>query len=68
MCLRTLLLVMGVTLMFQPKRLQAQSSRYVTCSHRQFPVNNKPWYFLAPTTDRVIDIVLFNTMHARKDI
>ena len=45
MCLRTLLLVMGVILMFQPKRLQAQS-RYVTCSHQQFPVNNKPWYFI----------------------
>lgn len=46
MCLRTLLLVMGMTLIFQPNRLQAQSSRYVTCSHQQFIVNNKPWYFI----------------------
>jgi mannan endo-1,4-beta-mannosidase len=46
MCLRTLLLIMGVTLLFQPSRLQAQSSRYVTCSHQQFIVNNKPWYFI----------------------
>jgi len=37
---------MGVTLIFQPNRLQAQSSRYVTCSHQQFIVNNKPWYFI----------------------
>jgi len=49
MCLRALLLVMGVTLIFQPKRLQAQSSRYVTCSHQLFPVNNKPWYFIGAT-------------------
>jgi len=37
---------MGVTLIFQPKRLQAQSSRYVTCSYQQFIFNIKPWYFI----------------------
>lgn len=31
--------------MFTPNRLQAQS-RYVTRSHQQFFVNNKPWYFI----------------------
>src|SRR5688572_17937375 len=45
MCLRTLFLFLGVTLMCSPQRLQAQSS-FVSRSHQQFYLNNKPWYFI----------------------
>jgi len=46
MCLRTLLLVMGVTLIFQPTGYRRSLRVIVTCSHQQFIVNNKARYFI----------------------
>ncbi|MEO5563929.1 MAG: hypothetical protein ABIR18_10855 [Chitinophagaceae bacterium] len=45
MYIRTLIMMSGWMILFSVKELPAQSS-FVTRSHQQFFVNNKPWYYI----------------------